>query len=117
VSESTGWRRVCRLDEIALPGSAGFRLGERAIFVVREGEHVAAYENHCPHVGAPLDWVPGRFLDFERKNILCATHGARFRVADGFCFEGPCAGKYLTPVPIRIERDAIYLAEPSTAAS
>ncbi|HUK08443.1 MAG TPA: Rieske (2Fe-2S) protein [Stellaceae bacterium] len=111
---------LCRLSEIELPGSRGFRVGvgaeERAILLVRVGQHVAAYENHCPHVGSPLDWVPGRFLDFERKNIQCATHGARFRVADGFCFEGPCAGKFLTPVPIRVEDGAIYLGESGASA-
>ena len=101
---------ICRLDEIPAPGSAGFRRGDLDFFVVQVGEAVAAYENHCPHVGSPLDWVPGRFLDFERQNILCATHGARFRVADGTCFEGPCVGKALTPVPIRIEAGIVYLA-------
>ena len=112
---------LCRLEDIALPGSKGFRIGsgtsERAIFVVRSGSCVAAFENHCPHVGSPLDWVPGRFLDYERKHILCATHGARFTIPDGTCFEGPCLGKALTVVPIRVEGGSIYLAGTATAAS
>lgn len=102
---------LCQLDQLSVPGSAAFRQGDLDFFVVRVGEVVAAYENHCPHVGSPLDWVPGRFLDFERQNILCATHGARFRVADGVCFEGPCVGKFLTSVPIRVDAGAVYLAE------
>lgn len=108
---------LCKLDEITVPGSAGFRIGERAIFVVRAGAHVAAFENHCPHVGTPLDWVPGRFLDYDRRHILCATHGARFSIPDGRCFDGPCVGKALTPVPIRVEEGAIYLIEGGAAAS
>ena len=105
---------LCRLDEIAEPGSRGFRIGAggsetRAIFVVRHGGRVAAYENSCPHLGSPLDWVPDRFLDLEKRFILCATHGALFRIGDGHCLAGPCAGKSLKPVPIRLEAGSIYL--------
>ena len=104
---------LCRLDEIAEPGSRGFRIGSggetRAIFVVRAGGRVVAYENSCPHLGSPLDWVPDRFLDLEKRHILCATHGALFRISDGHCLAGPCVGKNLKPVPIRIDRGSIYL--------
>jgi nitrite reductase/ring-hydroxylating ferredoxin subunit len=72
---------------------------------------VVAYENVCPHAGSPLDWLPDRFLDVDRRRILCATHGALFRIADGHCIGGPCAGKSLTPVLIRIADGAIYLVE------
>jgi len=106
-------RPLCRLDEIAEPGSRGFRIaggGEtRAIFVVRHRERVIAYENSCPHLGSPLDWVPDRFLDLEKRHILCATHGALFQIGDGFCVWGPCAGKHLKPVPITVEQGFIYL--------
>jgi nitrite reductase/ring-hydroxylating ferredoxin subunit len=106
---------LCRLDEIAEPGGRGFRIGSagetRAIFVVRQRGRVVAYENSCPHLGSPLDWVPDRFLDLEKRHILCATHGALFRIADGLCLAGPCAGKGLTPVPIRIEAGGIYLGD------
>lgn len=107
--------RLCGIDEIAEPGSRGFRVGSgaasRAIFVVRHSGRIVAYENSCPHVGSPLDWVPDRFLDRERRLILCATHGARFRIADGKCVGGPCAGASLTPVGLRIAEGAIYLAD------
>ena len=108
-------RRLCRLDEIAEPGSRGFRFGSgtetRAFFVVRHNGRVVAYENVCPHVGSPLDWVPDRFLDIEQRFILCATHGALFRIEDGHCVEGPCAGKALAPVRIRVDEGEIYLDE------
>ena len=29
-------------------------------FVVRRGELVRAYVNHCPHAGFPLNWQPAR---------------------------------------------------------
>lgn len=105
--------RLCGLEEIAEPGSRGFRVGTgaetRAIFVVRHGGRVVAYANSCPHTGSPLDWIPDRFLDIEKRFILCATHGALFRIEDGHCVGGPCAGKGLSLAPIRIEAGAIYL--------
>jgi nitrite reductase/ring-hydroxylating ferredoxin subunit len=106
-------RLLCRLDEIAEPGSRGFRIGSgdeaRAVLVVRHGGRVVAYENSCPHLGSPLDWVPDRFLDLEKRFILCATHGALFRIVDGHCVAGPCAGKGLRPVPVIVETGGIYL--------
>ena len=106
---------LCRLDDIPEPGSRGFRIGNgsetRALFVVRQGGRVFAYENSCPHTGSPLDWVPDRFLDLEKRHILCATHGALFRVDDGFCLAGPCAGKSLKPAAIRIAGDDIVLGD------
>jgi nitrite reductase/ring-hydroxylating ferredoxin subunit len=106
--------RLCALEEISEPGSRGFRIGSGddtfAFFIVRHGGRVVAYENVCPHVGSPLDFMPDRFLDIDKKLILCATHGALFRIADGHCVGGPCAGQALTPVPIQIEAGAIYLA-------
>ena len=41
------------------------------------------YVNSCPHLGSPLDWVPNRFLSADGRHVLCATHGALFRIEDG----------------------------------
>lgn len=115
-----GLMPLCRVDELAEPGSRGFRFGSgadrRAIFVVRQGGRIFGYKNSCPHTGSPLDWVPDRFLDRERRLILCATHGARFRIEDGYCLEGPCAGARLAPVALRVEAGAIYLVEEGRVA-
>ena len=113
-------RRLCALDEIEEPGSRAFRLdnGEaaRGFFIVRHAGRVVAYRNTCPHVGSSLDWIPGRFLDIDRRLILCATHGALFRIEDGACVSGPCAGKALKPVAIRVEDGAIYLDDAGAEA-
>ncbi len=96
----TEGRVLCRLEEIEEGGAKGFVLegeeGERLeIFVIREGRALYAYENSCPHIGTPLDWTPDQFLDAAGENILCATHGALFRIEDGYCTAGPCAGDRL----------------------
>ena len=77
------------------------------MFVVRTGDAVQAYENACPHTSGPLDWVPDQFLTRERDMILCATHGALFRIEDGHCLSGPCVGENLTPLPVSIEGGAV----------
>ena len=77
--------------------------GRREFFIQRRGEALFAYLNDCPHAHLPLDWVAGRFLDIERKHLLCANHGALFRLEDGYCFHGPCAGASLTPVRIILD--------------
>ena len=80
------------------------------IFVHRVGCDAVAYVNRCPHAGHPLDWTPGRFLDTTGRLFQCASHGARFRIGDGFCVSGPCPGRYLTPVRIEIADGVIRAA-------
>ena len=101
MSESaTAGRLLCRLEEIEDGEGRGFAVGERAIFVVRQGQRVHGYVNSCPHTGTPLDWTPDRFISADSGLILCATHGAQFAIADGECLSGPCVGAYLKPVAV-----------------
>lgn len=100
---------LCRIDDIGDVkdgGAKSFRFGdgpnEIRIFLLRDGQNVHAYLNACPHTLSPLDWMPGRFLDPARTLIQCASHGAQFRIHDGYCVAGPCAGKSLTTIPIEI---------------
>ncbi len=104
---------LCRLDDIPDGGCKGFQIGEsaarRELFGVRRGERIFVYENSCPHTGSPLDWQPDVFLDIERKFIQCATHGALFRIEDGYCVHGPCVGRHLTALPARLEDGLVLL--------
>ncbi len=94
--------RLCALAEIPDGGSAGFAamVDEQPVelMAIRRGADVFVYVNSCPHWGSPLDLYPGRFLDRQRTLIQCSTHGARFRIEDGFCIKGPCLGASLRPV-------------------
>ena len=84
--------------------------GTPDIFLVRQGAGAVAYLNDCQHRNAPLDVVPGRFLDRDRAYILCANHGARFDIASGACVMGPCRGQSLTRVPLTVAEDMVWLA-------
>ncbi|MDX1711087.1 MAG: Rieske 2Fe-2S domain-containing protein [Rhodovibrionaceae bacterium] len=100
-------RILCRLQDIDDGEARGFELGEgtarRSIFVVRDGEAVYGYENSCPHLGTPLEFLPDDFMSEDGSHIVCATHGALFQIHDGYCVAGPCAGDCLTPVDLRLD--------------
>ena len=99
------WIDVGAVEEIEEPGSRGCSLADMdgvAFFVVRKPGGVYAYRNRCPHTGAPLEWLPDEFLDLDKSFIECAMHGALFRVEDGVCLRGPCAGDALQALEVRI---------------
>ncbi|MDP6390292.1 MAG: Rieske (2Fe-2S) protein [Alphaproteobacteria bacterium] len=95
-------RVLCRLTDIPDGEGKEFDL-ERGgeddeIFVVRRGDRIFGYVNSCPHVGTPLNWVEDRFMTSDKTLIMCATHGACFRIADGHCVAGPCVGESLRSI-------------------
>jgi nitrite reductase/ring-hydroxylating ferredoxin subunit len=102
---------LCALDDLQDPGSRGFlyRAGESLFlgFVVRQGGAVRGYVDRCPHAGMPLALMPDRYLTREGDLIVCSSHGALFRPADGLCVGGPCAGKALAPWPVTVEDGAV----------
>lgn len=105
---------LCRLDDIPDPGAKGFTFGagtERfELFLVRRGKTVLAFKNACPHQGATLETFADQFLTRDKTLIVCSLHGARFRIADGLCIEGPCVGKSLAPLPIARADGEILIA-------
>lgn len=101
---------LCRLDAIDDPGGKGFVLADRRrIFVIRQGGRVWGYRNACPHNGVTLDWKPDVFLSVDKTVIQCATHFARFRIDDGYCLAGPCVGRSLAPVAVRVDGGDVVL--------
>jgi nitrite reductase/ring-hydroxylating ferredoxin subunit len=108
-------RLLCRLEDVPEGGGKEFWFGADmqrfGVFLLRQGGEIRAYRNSCPHLGTPLNIRPDRFLDIAKEHIICATHGALFRITDGFCLRGPCIGASLETVAIEIRRGAIYLSE------
>jgi nitrite reductase/ring-hydroxylating ferredoxin subunit len=114
-----GTHRICRLGDLADPGSREFRVGEGdwpfVGFLVRRGDRVFAYRNYCMHVGHPLNWKPDEFLTRDRKHIICASHGAMYEIASGLCVAGPCAGRTLDALEVTVNGDEIYVRCPTSA--
>ena len=111
--------RLCALDDIPDGGARGVTLGSgadrREIIVLRRGGAVFGYENRCPHMGTPLETFPDKFLNQTGELLICSTHGARFRVTDGFCVAGPCKGQSLTGIRVRTSGGDVLLANGETA--
>jgi nitrite reductase/ring-hydroxylating ferredoxin subunit len=108
---------LCSLADLDATGAKGVTLGTlphvREIVVVQTVDGLRAYANRCPHMYSTLETFPDRFLDETRAHLVCSTHGARFRVDDGFCVSGPCQGYSLEAVAIRIEGASVLLAAES----
>ena len=112
-SGKKGRSPLCSLDEIPDGGSNGFFTetsdGRLLYMAIRQGDMVFVYMNECPHTGMPLDFQPGQFLNPDRSLIHCSTHGAQFRIKDGYCVSGPCAGDSLKPVTTEIRSGSLYV--------
>ena len=107
---------LCPLRDILDGGSKGFTLGEgewplRGL-LVRTGDTVQGYVNHCPHAGHRLNFHPDRFLTPDGALILCLSHGAVFDKASGRCVMGPCIGEALKRIPVKVEGGDVRTSEP-----
>ena len=71
-----------------------------AIIVHCQDQAISAWLNVCPHQGRRLDYAPGKFL-IDKGQLVCAAHGATFRLDDGICVAGPCRGSSLRAVAVR----------------
>jgi nitrite reductase/ring-hydroxylating ferredoxin subunit len=110
---------LCHIDEIPNPGSKEFQLEQFDLpfFIVKKGENLRAYVNNCPHTGAPLNWQPDKFLNYEQDLIQCSLHMAIFDISSGKCIAGPCVNKGLHKVEIKVQNGDIYLNEKNIGKS
>ena len=89
-------------DEVLEGRSKEVEAGDERFFLVRKDDRLYLYRNVCPHLGTPLNWEEDRFLDPDGALIQCSTHGALFRIEDGFCLAGPCVGAHLSAAPFHV---------------
>ena len=73
-----------------------------SLILHRDGDHVRAWLNICPHAGRRLDWAPGKFLLSKDGLLVCAAHGASFELREGTCVAGPCRGDSLRAVAVHV---------------
>jgi nitrite reductase/ring-hydroxylating ferredoxin subunit len=77
-------------------------------FAVRYEGKVYAYLNQCAHIAMEMDWQLGQFFDFDQRYIMCATHAALYEPSTGLCEDGPCKGKQLKSVALRLDNGQYY---------
>ena len=104
---------LCYRHELEATGAKGVVINDVSYLVTKQGNHVFAYINRCPHLDIELNWAPNRFMSIDRTMIQCSTHGALFVIDSGECVAGPCLGKSLQAVDISVDdAGGIFLAQP-----
>jgi nitrite reductase/ring-hydroxylating ferredoxin subunit len=108
-------RVLCNLSDLPADGCREFRLGRGDWplrgFVVRVADGVRAYVNRCAHLQFALNYSPHQFLTPDGSMILCQVHGALFEKETGHCVAGPCYGRSLIGVPVRVAAGYVLLAD------
>lgn len=77
-----------------------------SLILVRSHEGLRAFWNVCQHLPVPLDSGTGGLPPGE--DLVCLTHGARFRATDGLCLAGPCSGGRLEEVELHEDHEGLW---------
>ena len=98
------WKKICRVDDIAVLGSRRVaRPGSTAVAVFRNSsDQVFALLDRCPHRGGPLS----QGIVFG-QSVACPLHNWTIGLADG-CAASPdegCTPKFM----VKIESGDVYL--------
>jgi len=106
--------RIAAVDAIPREGLRfAYRDGpfdEEGILLQLADGAVRAYKNECRHLPMKLDErEPKEIWDEDRRLLICSSHGARYRPADGLCISGPCEGSHLRRLPIEVRDGVVYL--------
>jgi len=72
------------------------------ILIFHTGGGWTAYDNTCPHAGAPI--YPEHF---DGECVTCVYHGLRFRASDGACPD--CPGWELEAYPVKAEAGEVLV--------
>lgn len=82
--------------------------GRREILIFHSEAGWTAYDNTCPHAGAPI--YPEHF---DGQCVTCTYHGLRFRASDGACPDA--TGWELEAFPVRLEGGHVLVGFPDLA--
>jgi nitrite reductase/ring-hydroxylating ferredoxin subunit len=96
------WVRVAAEADVPEGQATLAMFGRREILVFHLRGEWTAYDNTCPHAGAPID-----AKHFDGDCVTCVYHGLRFRAKDGVCPESPAWE--LEKFPVRVEYGNVYI--------
>jgi nitrite reductase/ring-hydroxylating ferredoxin subunit len=88
------------------------RIPREALIVRDRDGSLRAYVNLCQHLPIPLDGGSRRFLTRDGEHLQCGTHGARYRLSDGHCIDGPCQGRSLIALELEQSGDNLTVLLP-----
>ncbi|HEV8021440.1 MAG TPA: Rieske 2Fe-2S domain-containing protein [Candidatus Lustribacter sp.] len=95
---------VCRLDELPAGEMQLHTVRQRKVLLLRVDGDVFAFQNACPHKGAPLD---EGCLHAGRRELICPWHRFRFHLESGASVTNP--EMVATTFPVEIRDGAIYV--------
>ena len=108
-------------DEVHVPGAARLEHGQtarlelvfqgraREAFVLMYEGVPRAYLNECPHWAVELDLGDGHFFDEAAERVYCKNHGALFHPETGVCETGPCLGRSLVRLRLRVDAEDAWV--------
>ncbi|MDG2089647.1 MAG: Rieske (2Fe-2S) protein [Gammaproteobacteria bacterium] len=102
---------LCQISSILEGSSYSFEIDQIALFAINKHDQIFVYLNLCPHLHAPLNWEPDKFLNNSCDLIQCSNHGALFDIENGECIQGPCKGQSLQAVDYEVKDGNIYIKE------
>ncbi len=79
-----GWVDVVTLDRIPLGGVLVQTVKDRSVLLSRRENGVSCVDNHCAHLGMPLDMGV-----VEQGVLTCPYHGFRYLLETGECLTAP----------------------------
>jgi nitrite reductase/ring-hydroxylating ferredoxin subunit len=113
------------LSTLEVPGALQLEAGEvvamrippgadgvpREVLVLRDPDsgELRAYVNRCKHLPIPIDGGSRQFLADDKRHLVCLTHGARYRVGDGYCVAGPCSGESLERLELEVSDRHVHV--------
>lgn len=83
--------KICDQKEFPKTGRLIHQINETTLLILRKRDTFIAFENKCPHVGAPLT---NSIL--TPNSVICDWHGWEFSLPSGKCLnfeEEPCSLK------------------------
>jgi pyruvate oxidase len=99
------WTALASAADIPAGKAVLVRHGRREILIFHLAGEWTAYDNTCPHAGAPI--FPEHF---DGECVICTYHGLRFRAADGVCPDA--CGWELERFPAREEDGQVLVGFP-----
>ena len=109
---------VCREQELGQGVVRTKQLGHdddglpiMALVLRDESGDIVAYRNLCRHLPVPLDGGTGELLSEDGAHLICGTHGATYRLLDGYCVDGPCEGLSLQRLHVWEEAGDLYVSD------
>ena len=105
------FERVASVDDFEQGKLYNFKVSDKYVAVVRNGERFYAMLNACTHAGFFLTPVN---INDDGETVPCLAHGAEFRLEDGEATRGP-ADAPLILYDVRVDGESVMVAPRSNS--